>query len=808
MGIQLFEHNQIAYEAAMAMLSETGKAAVIHPTGTGKSFIGFMLCAEHPTATVCWLSPSEYIFKTQIENLRVATGGYVPENIRFYTYAKLMNLSKDELSALDFDYIILDEFHRCGAEMWGQGVHTLLSTHSETPILGLSATAIRYLDNRRNMADELFDGCVASEMTLGEAIVRGILHPPKYVLSVFSYQKDLEKYERRVRAAKSRAVRDEGEAYLEALRRALDKADGLEKIFEKHMENKRGKYLVFCADYDHLCEMAGLAPQWFSGIDREPHVYKAYSDDPETSRAFADFKADNSDHLKLLFCIDMLNEGIHVEDVSGVILLRPTLSPIIYKQQIGRALAAGKKTSSVIFDIVLNIENLYSIDAVEEEMQIATAYYRSLGLDEAIINEHFKVVDEVRDCMTLFDKLNDTLSASWDLMFDVAERYYKENGDLDVPKRYVTTEGYTLGTWLTTQRLVHEGKVKGILTDEQAEKLERIGMQWESVRDAAWEKYYAAAKAYCEEHGNLMVNITEKNYRGVNLGAWISNLRTYYKGGVQTAYLTPERIKALEEIGMVWSAVDYLWERNYHAAVKFHQKNGHLDVPAGYVDEDGIRLGSWIFTVRNARKNANSRSKLTDEQVKRLDAIGMFWGNIHDLEWEKAYAAACEYKKKQGDLSIPVTFQTVDGIRLGRWIRRQREAYAEGKLSSERKERLDHIGMIWCLPDPWVQKFQLLERYYLENGHTKMPADYVAEGVWLARWLSEQVLRLNGRSRKRLTVEQIQKLSTVGIYPNAVIESLPSAELLSDRAEPMYSAQVSAKYSVADEAAWTFECGM
>ena len=407
MEIQLFAHNQVAYEAAMAMLSEIGKAAVIHPTGTGKSFIGFKLCAEHPRATVCWLSPSEYIFKTQIENLKSVTGGYAPENIRFYTYAKLMNLTEEELAEILPDYIILDEFHRCGAEMWGQGVNALLHLYSGTPALGLSATAIRYLDNQRNMADELFDGCVASEMTLGEAIVRGILNPPKYVLSVFSYQKDLEKYERRIRAAKSRAVRDVGEAYLEALRRALDKADGMDKIFEKHMENKAGKYLVFCANYDHLCQMADMAPLWFSGVDEHPHIYKAYSDDPETGSAFADFKVDNSDHLKLLFCIDMLNEGIHVDDVSGVILLRPTVSPIIYKQQIGRALAAGKKHNAVIFDIVLNIENLYSIDAVEEEMQIATSYYRSLGMDDAIVNEYFTVVDEVRDCRILFDKLND-----------------------------------------------------------------------------------------------------------------------------------------------------------------------------------------------------------------------------------------------------------------------------------------------------------------------------------------------------------------------------------------------------------------
>lgn len=65
--LELFEHNRIAYESALSMLKENGRAAIVHPTGTGKSFIGFKLAEDKPEAVVCWLSPSEYIFKTQIE---------------------------------------------------------------------------------------------------------------------------------------------------------------------------------------------------------------------------------------------------------------------------------------------------------------------------------------------------------------------------------------------------------------------------------------------------------------------------------------------------------------------------------------------------------------------------------------------------------------------------------------------------------------------------------------------------------------------------------------------------------------------
>lgn len=763
MPIKLYAHNRQAYEQAVAMIAQTGKAAVIHPTGTGKSFIGFQLCADHPDKRICWLSPSDYIFKTQLENLRVAAGGYTPNNIAFYTYAKLMLMPAADMENIQPDYIILDEFHRCGAQMWGAGVQKLLEIFPQVPLLGLTATNVRYLDNQRDMADELFAGNVASQMSLGEAIVRGILNPPKYVLSVFSYRKNLEKYQRRVQSAKSKAARDEGEKYLEALRRALEKADGLDEVFLKHIDNPSGKYIVFCANKEHMDEMITLAPEWFYKVDKKPNIYSAYSEDPETDRAFAAFKADTSDRLKLLYCIDMLNEGVHVEDVDGVILLRPTVSPIIYKQQIGRALSAGKKKNAVIFDIVLNIENLYSIGVIEEEMQAAAAYYRSLGMDYEIVNEQFRIVDEVRDCMELFEKLNDSLTASWELMYYYAKAYAEENGDLEVPKRYVTKEGYSLGSWIQTQRLVRSGKNAGILTQTQIKLLDAIGMRWESVWDLAWGKYYAAAKQYYEIHGDLLVTISDNKIYGVALGRWIAQLRNYRKSNINSAYITPERIAALDAIGMVWDVPDYLWERNFAAAVEYHRRHGNLEVPADYVDPNGVRLGAWISNIRLGVKNGNDRAPLTADQIRRLDELGMNWEGRHNATWDKAYLAACRYKREYGNLEIPVAYMTKDGIALGRWIRRQKSA----KLTESRRAKLDALGMIWEKPDPWMEKFQLVKSYYDQYGHTKMPADYVVEGVWLKRWLSEQTARLNGRSKstKKLTITQIACLAEVGIYP-------------------------------------------
>ena len=127
-ALKLYAHQAQVSQAVERMLAEKGRAAVILPTGTGKSYIAFRLIYQSPEA----------------------------------------------LAAMPCEYIVLDEFHRCGAEQWGAAVQQLLDSHPQAKLLGLSATHIRYLDHQRNMAEELLDNCIAAEMTLGEAIVRGL----------------------------------------------------------------------------------------------------------------------------------------------------------------------------------------------------------------------------------------------------------------------------------------------------------------------------------------------------------------------------------------------------------------------------------------------------------------------------------------------------------------------------------------------------------------------------------------------------------------------------------------------------------
>lgn len=748
MALKFYPHNEEAYRRAVALMAQTGRAAVIHPTGTGKTFIALRLAEDNPKSRILWLAPSDTIFKTQLESAKQE--GFSPKNILFYTYSKLTYLSDEELEALSPDYIVLDEFHRAGAREWGRRVQDLLSLWPEVPLLGLSATNIRYLDGQRDMADELFEGNIASQMTLGEAIVRGILLPPTYITALYSCGQDLKQYERRVASAKNKAIRDAASRYLDALRRALEKADGLPVIFQKYMKAD-GKYLVFCSDRAAMGKLMDEAEAMFGGVDREFRTYFAYSEDPETDRAFAAFRADGSPHLKLLYCIDMLNEGIHVPDVDGVILFRPTVSPIIYKQQIGRALSAAKEKQPVIFDLVNNFENLYAVGALENEMAEAAGYYRLTGEHGRIVTERFTLIDEARECRALFDALEETLTVPWETMYSHAAAYFREHGDLEVPKRYKTAEGYGLGNWVSVQRRVRAGDAFGRLDEERIRRLDAIGMVWDSVPELRFERNFRAAQQYFEAHGDLNVPTAYRTEDGFALGAWLSNLC------VRRESLSEDKISRLDAIGMVWDKNRDRWYRNFAEVKQYFDAHGEL--PTHQKTAEGVHLGQWLASQRRRRE------KLSEEQQRLLESVDFSFQTRYDSAWEKNYALLLRYRQRYGDAEIPVT-AVFEGANLGKWLSRQRTA-ERGKLSEEQRQKLLSAGVELDRADPWELRYGLVKDFVQRNGSLKIPTDYKPQGIALYKWLNEQKQIYRGNRRgKCLSEDRIRRLEAIGIQWN------------------------------------------
>ena len=749
--IRLYDHNYEAYIKVLELFRTYGKAAVIHPTGSGKSYIAFKLAEDNPTDNILWLGPSDYIFETQLANLSKDAPDIRIDNISFMTYAKLMTAEMDQIESLDYSYIVLDEFHRCGAESWGKGVNRLIKTLPEAKTLGLSATHIRYLDNQRNMAEELFDNHIASFITLGEAIATGIIKAPVYVRAMYSYDEEIEKYHKWIKETKSRGYKAKAMNYLEELKRTLEKANKLEDLFIKYMNNPSGKYLVFCSNVRHMEEMITHVYEWFSGVNRDIEVYKVSFQEPEAKVKFASYNSSQSSSLKLLFSVDMLNEGIHVVDVDGVILFRPTVSPIIYKQQIGRALSSSAGKKPLIIDVVNNYANLRSVASIQHEIKEAASRYTREGNQSQIVISQFEIIDEAKDSVELFDKLESILSSNWDIYYGEAKQYFEKNGNLEIPQRYKTEEGLSLGSWLYTQRRIHEGKAQGYLPNDKIELLEQIGMVWGRGLDHRWNVKYELAKQYYEENGNLNMLVSHVTKEGVHLGAWIAQQRKMKK----TGKLSDDKIERLEKIGMIWDAKRYTFDQFYRAATEYAEGHGTCNANQHYITNDGIKLGGWICTQRVRYREGH----LSEYEIEALEKLSINWGQTLEDKWFEGIGHAREYYQQYGDINVKRTLVMPDGYELGKWIELQKRYYTQGILQEERIKDLEVLGIEWKPKAYWDLMYEEAEKYYKRHGSLMMKRTFITEsGIALGVWIGTQKTH-----KDKLNEVQISKLESIGM---------------------------------------------
>ena len=416
MGIELYKHNKEAYEKIEKMFEQEDKVAIVHATGTGKSFISLKWLYENRNKKCLFLAPT-YEIIDQLEQHIKSQGLSVSDfpNLKCAIYPNFARLSTDEINNLHFNNIVLDEFHRCGAQEWGRSINTLLDNNPNAKILGITATPIRYLDDNRNMAEELFHGNIASEISLTDAISSGILPMPTYISAVYSFKEDIDRIQAKINRFENPEYKEVFQKKLDKARRMLENAKGLPETFEKHIPNKSGKYIVFCRDYEHMQKMITESKQWFSKVNPNVDIYSVYSEQgrDNNKQNVSSFENSTNDHIKLLFSIEMLNEGVHVEDVDGVIMLRPTISPIIYLQQLGRALSVGHNAHPIVFDIVNNINCHKSIYEVYEEVKkkVLSNHNGNIQNDNDDVDlDEFKIIDELKQFNDFLDMLDSSLS--------------------------------------------------------------------------------------------------------------------------------------------------------------------------------------------------------------------------------------------------------------------------------------------------------------------------------------------------------------------------------------------------------------
>ena len=315
----LHSHNRETYENICELFKTDNRVAAVQPTGTGKSYLIMQLVKDNPECSFVICSPSNYIF-SQLTDVALQNGISL-ENVTFMTYMKLSQLDKSEIEHMSFDYCVLDEFHRCGSPEWQRGVQTLLDAVPDAKILGTTATPIRYLDSGRNMAQELFGENYAVNMSLSEAIRRHILPMPVYVTSWYSFKGDIEHLEAKAEQSGNPRLKRVLTGKIAQAKRMIAELDvGIDRIFEKHIPDRAGKYIVFCPNVERLGQIETECSDWLNRVNTNIHKYAVYSENNSSQKQFDEFKNDNDiSAIKLLFCVDMLNEGVHFDDIDGVI---------------------------------------------------------------------------------------------------------------------------------------------------------------------------------------------------------------------------------------------------------------------------------------------------------------------------------------------------------------------------------------------------------------------------------------------------------------------------------------------------------
>lgn len=331
------------------------------------------------------------------------------ENLQFMTYSAAMMTARRGEEISGYDVVVADEFHNCGAEEWGKGVTHILDANESAKVVGFSATPIRYSDGGRNMADEMFDGNVAYSMELEEAWLRGILPIPKYVTAFYEAPKELGRLAKSIAGIKDEMVMKRFQKKYENLRRSLTEAGCIREAIAKHLKKRDAKVIVFCPRVAKLREFMLLRREWFGAVNSEIHAYKTVSADPYGSEDFQAFKDDESDALKVLYCVNQLNEAVHVKGVDAIVMVRPTKSPTVFYQQLGRVLSSGGNRTPLVFDFCNNFGSIVAAERIPKRME--ETFKRLTGESEQLpfTPSDFRIIDRTLTFRQLTDEIRKSL---------------------------------------------------------------------------------------------------------------------------------------------------------------------------------------------------------------------------------------------------------------------------------------------------------------------------------------------------------------------------------------------------------------
>ena len=712
--VGLYDHNAESYRKVREAFETSDVVGIVHATGTGKSYNALQLAYDNKDKKIVWLVPTnaiiEHIIKSINDNPNLDFKRDFP-NLEFRTYPSLVGLDVDEISEIGIDLLILDEFHHTGAPVWGVRIDTIINTHPDMKIFGMTAYTVRDRGTsyERDMAldegDELFSDNIVSRYDLCDAMIDGVLPKPVYRSSYIKLIDMASELEQRVqRLAASGRDCSEYMKILNDVKKRLHEAPSTGEIVKKNIK-KNGKYIYFCPPFSEegISDIETIkkeAMSWFRDIAPEEDIviYTSLSEMKDGGKSNREAFYDDLDldgnkvdgKLRVMFCINQYNEGVHAPNIDGVIMGRGTCSDIVFFEQLGRALSVSSGVKEKI-----ELYSTYSIERLRLMCsQSNISFNNDMSKNDLIEKLVAPVIIDLAGNIDFIRELEDNLK---DRLKELQEK-----GDGTLIRGVLSDASFDLDTYEVN--------------------LFNILMNLKEKTDMTWDDWYKLAEEYYREHGNLKIPQMYITSNGEKLGIWISGQRAAYKNRGKPVEernnnrtpLTDEQVQMLESIGMIWDAYTDVWDSMFKLAEEYYKEHGNLKIPNSYIASNGKKLGIWINCQRAAYKNrgksveerAEHLKPLTDEQVQKLESIGMLWDVRTDV-WDRMFKLAEEYYKEHGDLKIPKSYIASSGEKLGAWIAVQRIAYKNrGKsveeristhapLTDEQVQKLESIGMLW-----------------------------------------------------------------------------------------------------------------
>ncbi len=662
----LHEHNQKTYENICRMYDEgIQRVAVVQPTGSGKSLLMAKLIEDNPDSRFFVLSTSHKIndqFKEKLDEEML-------ERSDFNIYCNMPNMKQEVMESLQPDYIFLDEMHRALAKEWSKGIKVLLEMYPNAKVLGLSATPIRYLDKCRNVANELFGGNLACDMSLSQAILDGILPMARYVCGVYSYEKDAESLNKKIEKSCNSEEEKKGLLKeLKILKENLDKGHGVSDIFKKYVVSGNEKFVVFLKNTTHLRVMKPVIEKWFLDAGFSVRLYEVHCKNAEKDKEFQKFKEDKEDGiLKLCLSVNMLSEGIH-GDIDGVIMLRNTISANMYFQMIGRAFACGKKTIPLIIDLVANSQFISDaadnfpneikrdIEKRKEECKKEGKNYE-VGFDV----DEFIVMDEFMDVISGFKAIEGKLKGSWDVYIKALKQYKEREGDCDVPDKHIEIVdngiGVSLGNWCGYIRGAKNGVSHGRLTKKMEEQLNEIGFIWNEI-EYRFEKNLKGVSEYYKEHKKYPTSCS-KNLVIKRLGEFIN--REKKKMREKDSSYPKWKMEILKKYLPEFTCGNNF--RQFVSYLKLYKDiNGNLDIKRTDTI-NGFPIGTRLRNIKRSYKNGF----LKKDKIEQLEEIGLYLEVKHPLQFDDKIKLAQEAIGK--GVIISNTNRIYEDIDFYSWIK-------------------------------------------------------------------------------------------------------------------------------------------